>query len=77
MVSFPDKLPQRLEARTALRMTWWDKDEEALKGKRIRNAYARTACGSTARARSSRAFRKMAARLAQGCAVMEPIEDQA
>ena len=69
----PDRLPQRLEARASLRVAWWDKDEDSLKGKRIRSAYARTACGARVR-RSNRVLRNVAERLANRHAVMEPVE---
>jgi hypothetical protein len=69
----PDELPQKVEARTSLRMALWDKDEEKLKNKQIRRAYAKTACGITAHGRN-RALRKVFKRLTYGYSVFEPLE---
>jgi hypothetical protein len=71
----PDKLPQRLEPRSSLCLAWWDKYEEELKGKKIQHVYAKTACGARSRGRN-RGLRAMAEKLAQGNAVMIPVEKQ-
>jgi hypothetical protein len=73
----PDKFPQRLEARTSLRLAWWDKDEDALKGKRIVGAYAKTTCGiMTKVGRFNLKLRTLADELAKGTSVMKPLEDR-
>ena len=70
-----EELPKRLEARSSIRLSWWDEDEQSLKGKRINRAYARTACGTLSHGRN-RTLRKMASRLAQGSDVVEAIEQK-
>ena len=70
-----DKLPQRLEAKSPIRLSWWEEDEQKLKGKRIRRAYAKTACGKISVGRN-RTLRTMAKHVAQGNNVVEPVEQE-
>jgi hypothetical protein len=68
-----EKLPQRVEAHAAVRMSLWPQEEERLRGLRIRRAYARTACGTAVYVRS-RVLRRLTEQLTSGEALMERVE---
>ena len=69
-----DKLPQRLEARSSLRVALWDKDEEYLKGKRIQRCYAITECHTSAYGRNP-SLQETAKRLAKDMDIFEPVQE--
>jgi|SRR5579872_551248 len=69
-----EKLPQRMESRTSLRLAWSDQDKTNLKGKQIRRAYAKTACGTTAHGHNSE-LRRLVECLKRGKVVIERIRE--
>ncbi len=71
-IPMPEKLPQRLEPRAALSMKWTNVEPQ-LRGKRIKRAYAKTACGTTAHGRST-TLNVLARKLECGEEVTERIE---
>lgn len=68
----PDKLPQRLDARSSLRIALSDDDEEHLKGKEIRRCYVITECHTKVYGRN-RHLRDTAEKLARGLDVFEAV----
>jgi len=76
MTWIPEKLPQRLEPRTAIKLAWHDRDQQHLAGKRIRRAVVKTACGAIVRARN-KSLRDLSQSVKNGQQAIRPVQGTA